>query len=89
MNSLLESEDQPFYRMGSTPKESQTVFIFDGRVDNSGVRSQVKGTWAMAAARHKGATNLLFLDCHVQPFAAKSDGTGWKDSGPFIWDPFK
>ena len=56
-------------------------------MDNQGVRSQVKGDWDMAAARHKGSTNLLFLDYHVASHIADTDSAGWLDKGPFVWDP--
>jgi prepilin-type N-terminal cleavage/methylation domain-containing protein/prepilin-type processing-associated H-X9-DG protein len=89
MNSLLETGDIPFYRMGSTRRESRTVFLFDGRVDSSGVRYQTKGTWNSAASRHRGATALLFLDGHVANYRSVRDSSGWLSQGPFIWDPYE
>ena len=88
MNSELEQGDVLFYKMGSTRRESETIFLFDGRVDNSGVRYQVKGTCNMAASPHQDATNLVFLDTHVESYRAVPDEAGWLDEGPFIWDPW-
>jgi prepilin-type processing-associated H-X9-DG protein len=87
MNSLLETEEAPFYRLGSSRFECSMVFLFDGRVDSSGVRYQVKGTWNSAASRHMGSTTLLFLDGHVSSYASVRDASGWLGPGPFFWDP--
>jgi prepilin-type N-terminal cleavage/methylation domain-containing protein len=89
MNSLLETADVPFYRMGSTGRESMTVFLFDGRIDSSGVRYQTKGTWNSAASRHREATVLVFLDNHTASYRSVQDSAGWLSQGPFIWDPYE
>ncbi|MFC1671808.1 type II secretion system protein [Planctomycetota bacterium] len=88
MNSLLETDKDPFYKLGGRRRESNTIFLFDGRVDNTGVRYQVKGTWNCAAARHLDATTLLFLDNHVSSYRSVMDEAGWLAQGPFIWDPW-
>ncbi len=88
MNSLLETEAVPFYKLGSTRQESATVLIFDGRIDTGIIRYQIKGTYISAAAPHNEATNLLFLDGHTDSHRPQGvSGGGWDGPGPYIWDP--
>ncbi len=89
MNSLLEDDETPFYRVGGCAPESRTILLFDARVDNRGVCYQSKGTWKSACARHDGRTNLLFLDFHVSSYAPPTNGCRWLGEGGFVWDPKK
>ncbi|MFH1025023.1 MAG: H-X9-DG-CTERM domain-containing protein, partial [Planctomycetota bacterium] len=67
--------------------EETVILLFDGRADNVGNRTQTKGTWHSAAPRHRGGTNLLFLDGHVTCHRARLNDCGlWPDAGPFVWD---
>lgn len=87
MNSLLEDEEVPFYRMGLSRDESKTVLMFDGRVDSRGNQTQTKGTWLSATARHEGATHVLFADGHIDRFKPALTMTGgWAHPGPYVWD---
>lgn len=83
MNSLLETADRHFFPLARVPNPAATVLLFDGRVDNPGVRRLPKGTWSVAANRHPGGTNLLFLDGHVEGFLPP--GLVWEGPGPFRW----
>lgn len=87
MNSLLEEGDTPFFVPGRARDPARTPLLFDGRIENPGVRRLTKGAWPMAAGRHRGATNILFLDGHVEPFEHPRARAGWPDPGPFKWWP--
>lgn len=88
MNSLLESDDEPFYRQGSGTDEPRTVLLFDGRTDSVGVRTQTKGTWASAASPHSGNACMLFLDAHAEVVAPPPGSSkAWSGPGPVRWEP--
>lgn len=89
MNSKLETEAQPFYNIDGAEKTAQTVLLFDGRIDNRGVRSAPKGTWNMVSGRHGTSANILFLDNHVESLIRAFDDAGWKDEGDLIWEPLQ
>ena len=86
MNSLLEQGDSFFFLLSSAGHPSETVLLFDGRVDNPGLRRLPKGTWESAFGRHRGRSNLLFLDGHVEGHEAGGGGV-WAGPGPFRWRP--
>lgn len=89
MNSLLEEEDRWFLPVAAVRRPAETPLLFDGRTDNPGLRKLPKGTWSSAARRHAGATNILFIDGHVEPHEAPPGAVGWPDPGPFHWRPFQ
>jgi len=88
MNSLLEDGKHPFFPVDGSPAPSRTVLLFDGRIDNAGVRHAPKGTWNMVSDRHGAAAGLLFLDTHAEKVIREFDEAGWKDEGGFVWNPY-
>ncbi len=86
MNSKLETERRPFFRIRNALQSSTTVLVFDGRIDNVGVRKAPKGTWNMISNRHKGKANILFLDNHVELVERECDRAGWADDGGLNWE---
>lgn len=89
MNSLLEEEGRWFFQTGAARQPAATILLFDGRTENPGVRKLPKGTWSLAARRHAGATNLLFIDGHVESHEPAGGGSGWPGPGPYRWRPFQ
>jgi len=87
MNSKLESEKDPFFNIEKGTNLGQTILLFDGRIDNQGVRKAPKGTWNMVSDRHGTSANILFLDNHVESVMREFDEAGWKDESGFIWEP--
>ncbi|MFC1479607.1 type II secretion system protein, partial [Planctomycetota bacterium] len=87
MNSKLETEKKPFFDIDRGCKLGQTILVFDGRIDNKGVRSAPKGTWNMVSDRHGKPSNILFLDNHVESVIREFDAAGWTDKNGLIWDP--
>ncbi len=86
MNSKLEDGADPFYQVGSSGDESNTVLLFDGRTDSKGNRYQTKGTWYSAEVRHRNKTQLLFVDGKVAEHQPElREIGGWAKKGPFIW----
>jgi prepilin-type N-terminal cleavage/methylation domain-containing protein len=88
MNSLLESTANPFFNVATMLPPSDTVLLFDGRIDNSGVRYSPKGTWNMVSNRHRLFPNFLFIDTHVEHIQNKFDTAGWVNGGNLTWNPF-
>ena len=87
MNSMLESSTFPCFRPARAPRPAETVLLFDGRIDNCGVRRAPKGTWNMVSGRHRTYSNILFLDLHSEYAKREFDSAGWKDNGGFVWEP--
>ncbi len=85
MNSLLEEGDRWFLPVSMVCDPAGTVLLFDGRVDNPGLRRLPKGTWNAAARRHQDQTNLLFIDGHAEGFSPPGSGPAWDGPGPFRW----
>lgn len=82
-----------WFPVNRAKKPQKTLLLMDGRVD-SGQGGQIRTHIGNVSNRHFGGTNLLFVDLHVEYFdatgegVANADGLGWKNEGPFIWDPF-
>jgi prepilin-type N-terminal cleavage/methylation domain-containing protein len=89
MNSLLETEENPFFNIATVLPPSNTVLLFDGRIDNLGVRYSSKGTWNMISSRHELFPNILFIDSHVEHVTNDFDTAGWADEGGLTWEPPK
>lgn len=89
MNSLLETEEYPFFVITRGNAASNTVLLLDGRIDNKGVRRQPKGTCNMVSDRHGEGANFLFLDMHCELVQNTFDNAGWEDEGGLVWDPYK
>jgi prepilin-type processing-associated H-X9-DG protein len=87
MNSLLETEERPFFSITWEHNAAQTVLLFDGRINNAGVRLAPKGTWNMVSERHRGTANIIFTDLHAEGVIRPFDDAGWEDEGGLVWDP--
>lgn len=93
-----DAENSHFYWIPAhlIKKPQHTILLIDGRMDNPGSASQIKTyTGNVAADRHQGGCNILFVDLHAEWFDStnegviQDDGTGWKNEGGFVWDPYK
>jgi prepilin-type N-terminal cleavage/methylation domain-containing protein/prepilin-type processing-associated H-X9-DG protein len=83
MNSLLEDDADPFLSPAAVGRPARTVLLFDGKVDNFGVRRLPKGTWVLLDPRHRGWAHLLFADGHVG--GVNWDSPETRGEGETIW----
>lgn len=85
--------DRYFVMPEAMKKPSETILIFDGRVDSS-LGGQTRGYHlSVDHYRHDGSSGFIFCDGHVEFFdgakagIARDPDNGWIDEGPFRWNP--
>lgn len=86
MNSMLETNEEPFRNIATIVRASATVCIFDG--ETGGQNLKFKGKWEDFSQRHQNGGNILFLDWHVQWYSKSHVKSDAKSETPhIIWIP--
>ena len=98
MNSRLEDykgpsrskPSPPFRRLNSLRSPTETVALFDGRVDKSSYQYRPYGMHTSVYQRHGGGAGMLFFDGHSKVIYNNYNDDGqWKDEGDLIWGPVR
>ncbi len=92
MNSVLDNGGRsPFYKLSTSENESRLILLFDGRIDNTAIKYQPKGSSVSVSSRHRTGeemgANFLFMDGHAAWHAEIAGRGFYTIKGELEWEP--